>query len=1295
MRVRLVPSLVLLAAWSLGSPAPVVSATFTAIGSGGLFDDPMIWSPPGPPGAGDTAIIGPPGSKTVIVNGMNGVDVVDVGGPTGMGFQTLLINQGATFDAAIPSVGPSGFLANDGVLRFNTGTVAGSLASAFGTAQGLVPMVPAMLSVGGSMDLGLPSNLGGPGLVSFFDVFTTIEMPGVATFTDGVTVLDGASRIANEGFMFFQGNHAIEGVGDPLPPVINNGSLVVQVGAMVEIAVPFSGNGFVGVVDGQLQFTNTVNQLGTTIVEQGGTLRSAGALPDQVFSELDGLGLFEVAGASVTISNPSFIGRLGVSDGRLSINGAMGMDTAAVTGGRLDVNAMTTIVGLLMLGGGTIGGNDTLNLGTQTQVTAGDFDGDGRVINQQELLLGPGDFQLGPVPGPGSPQPPIGTIRNGYTIENKGVITWRDRVDIEGATSTVLNTATGTINFEPGGMLVNDSGPGNGLLENMGLLRMAGMGMAEVRAVPLENTGMIDVQSGVLTLAVGALTSNGPVMTSAGGMLVLDTVAMLNVGLTGAGTLTTLDPVTVIGPFSTGDLNVGGGQLDLDDATSIAIGGRLTLTGAAILKALNRTVSLPGGLSANDGALDGPSVTYDLPPGTTSSIGGNLRLESAILQSRGTLTWTAGTITLGPSGENVLRNGMGGVLNAQANASILPTGLGTKLADNQGTWNVNVAAMGTSDVQVPFTNSGTLNVMAGVARFRSSYTQSAGTLALSGGAVTFDMGGTINGGSITGNGTITGDVTNAGDMSPGASAGKVTVMGSYTQASTGKATIEIAGLTAGTTYDQVAVTGAATLGGTLDVTFPGGFTLPPSGKVDLVTASSTMGSFANVTGLTSPQGKLLGTLQVGSSGVSVVGPTQVGVGVAVAGAANEVDVPYVLDSGTQCVSQGGIVLDFDADDVVFARVQGVRAGCNVMAAIDGSGDLDVDHACAAGTTGAVTLAQLVFTLQPGAPAAPGLRFDCTQPAALDCSPVPAPTPATCVDVEPVACVPGDIAPTGTGNGTFTLTDYVTGRRKLLLIEPSHPRDAQCADFHPGAVTCVPAGGAQSWCVTGDGAFALGDLLIMRRLLLQVVGLSCAACRSTGAAPTWPLQLGDVAPRLGRDGRVDVADVVQGLRWSVGLDEASTDDVLIGDVAPAVADGEWLLVGGNGRVDIADVVLTLRAAVGLAALRWPEHELEVRFEPPLQDAVAFLVRVQGWPAWTAPVDFEPHACEPDQVELEATMQNWGVVAVTDPEVMGDVGVAGVVRYRAPAPVDLARLTAAGEAVSSDLADLPLSVTLTPR
>ena len=78
-----------------------------------------------------------------------------------------------------------------------------------------------------------------------------------------------------------------------------------------------------------------------------------------------------------------------------------------------------------------------------------------------------------------------------------------------------------------------------------------------------------------------------------------------------------------------------------------------------------------------------------------------------------------------------------------------------------------------------------------------------------------------------------------------APAGTLTVSGTYTQTAAGTLSLKVGGTTAGSQFDQVNITGAATLGGTLDVSIINGFGPSVPNVFSVVTAQGSLsGTFA-------------------------------------------------------------------------------------------------------------------------------------------------------------------------------------------------------------------------------------------------------------------------------------------------------------------------------------------------------------------------------------------------------------------------------------------------------------------
>lgn len=187
----------------------------------------------------------------------------------------------------------------------------------------------------------------------------------------------------------------------------------------------------------------------------------------------------------------------------------------------------------------------------------------------------------------------------------------------------------------------------------------------------------------------------------------------------------------------------------------------------------------------------------------------------------GTVTWTGATSTAFATGTNWNT----GQAPGAGDTVIIPTGVTNQPAISGATSlsNLSVAAGRTLTVNSTLTVSGTLT----------------------------------NNGTIQGTGTIVNNFSNAGSVAPGLSPGILTVSGTY--ANTGSLDIELGG-TAGpgvnpNGHDQLVVSGAATLGGTLNVTLTNGYTPVNGDTFVIVDAASSSGTFATVNLPTLPAGQ--------------------------------------------------------------------------------------------------------------------------------------------------------------------------------------------------------------------------------------------------------------------------------------------------------------------------------------------------------------------------------------------------------------------------------------------------------
>jgi len=211
--------------------------------------------------------------------------------------------------------------------------------------------------------------------------------------------------------------------------------------------------------------------------------------------------------------------------------------------------------------------------------------------------------------------------------------------------------------------------------------------------------------------------------------------------------------------------------------------------------------------------------------GTSVYTQNDFTLDTQTLVNNSTANWNKRNLTVSNAAEFV-NNG-----TFNANATTTMSGGETECFTNNGSFIKNTAGT-TTTMDIPFTNNGTVTVVAGELVFK-----------MSGG--TFDPGDTLtlgNGESLVGSGTLAANLVNGGTVSPGVSPGRITVDGDYTQLESGLLIIELGGTTADTEYDQLVVTGTATMHGTLTVTILPGFT-PQAGDtffiIDHVTGTGT------------------------------------------------------------------------------------------------------------------------------------------------------------------------------------------------------------------------------------------------------------------------------------------------------------------------------------------------------------------------------------------------------------------------------------------------------------------------
>jgi uncharacterized repeat protein (TIGR01451 family) len=417
------------------------------------------------------------------------------------------------------------------------------------------------------------------------------------------------------------------------------------------------------------------------------------------------------------------------------------------------------------------------------------------------------------------------------------------------------------------------------------------------------NSGAVNVNSGTLRLNGGGSSSGsfafpaGAILEFGAGMYTL--TATSSVLGTGNGTVSVTGATLNVNGSYNSSTNLSAGTINFNSTASVNF---FSMTGGT--QGGTGTVTVTGNFQWSGGSLVGSGVTRDRSNG---SINGNVTLNGRTLTTEMSSCWCGGTINVGNGAVwNIL-----GLLTLQSDDNLVfnQGGANLQMNINAGAIFKNQSVTGTSTIEAIVTNNGgTVSVAAGTLNFAAGLTQTGGTTSLFGG----NFAGTMfnfNGGSVIGNGTITGNVVNSGAafgplLPPGP--GILAIVGNYTQGASGTLDIELAGTggVPGTDFDQVTVTGVATLGGTLNVRSLGGFVPMAGNAFPVLTYASLVNDFANPVDLTGSGLMMVTTPGANSYVVSFQAPANADLTVM------KTDSPDPVDAGldltyTVTVSNGG------------------------------------------------------------------------------------------------------------------------------------------------------------------------------------------------------------------------------------------------------------------------------------------------------------------------------------------------------------------------------------------------------
>ncbi|MFY9988855.1 MAG: autotransporter domain-containing protein [Chthoniobacterales bacterium] len=467
-----------------------------------------------------------------------------------------------------------------------------------------------------------------------------------------------------------------------------------------------------------------------------------------------------------------------------------------------------------------------------------------------------------------------GTFAAGAFIFNDGTVT----------NSGTITGRTQAIILEDGGSVVNNAG---GKIEGIDSTSIGIQGLKA--SVDITNSGAISGGNNAIMLEAGGTITNDPggsitaktdeaiVITGGNGVVVNsgtissgNTIAIFFDGSTGSvtnnsGGVLTGGPNHSVIYSTTQEISIlNAGKISgLETGIHLSAGGSImnTATGSIIGQGNagitmdtsgNTTIVNSGIISAAANAIEfeddaGGSLTNN--PGGVITGGTN---HLAVLGESGEISISnAGTInggvTLG-NASNAVTLLTGGVINGSLN---LGSDTSSKLIlDGSGVQTLTQAVTGTitDPGSLIKQGSGNWTIDEDLAAPISTDVN-AGTLTVAQSATLTSSTVTIgSGGTLTGTGTISGNVTNSGIISPGDPFGTLTIRGNYTQTSNGVFRLELGGLSPGE-FGQLAVTGNATLSGTLQVVRTGNIQFLPGDKLVFLTANSVTGSFSTIQNL--------------------------------------------------------------------------------------------------------------------------------------------------------------------------------------------------------------------------------------------------------------------------------------------------------------------------------------------------------------------------------------------------------------------------------------------------------------
>ena len=767
-------------------------------------------------------------------------------GPAGTG--TRIVNAGTLLGNSFMTVGVP--LDNSGTVQSIRSTLAldggGNHTGAF------IADATRTISFGGDNHFGAGTSFSGPGTIAIVGGTASVDadLP-IANLTLAGGTLTGAGTMTITGTLGWTGG-TLTGTGGTILTstgrlnISGSSSKVIGGRPIDNTAGPIN---LTGSLSGSFTNPGTFN-----VTSQNGSL-----------STLDNLALTNAAGGQLNltvISNTTIDLRNGTVvtnaaggtinllaqaglGGSLADNGPAGTGTRIINAGSITstLGGRTMTIAVPLDNGGTVRSAS----GTVALSGGGDHSGAFIADSGATLQFGGGTHHLSAgtsLSGPGSVQITGGTT----SIDTDLTVT---DLTLAGGTLTgdAKLTVNGTLSWT-GGTL---AGAGDTVIASTGQLAIGGAGTHTFGGRPINNTaGPINWTGGTIT---GSFTNSGA-FNAVFANAVDTTLTMDGMALTNASGGT----FAVIVAGGTGTHT---GTLDLRNGTVLTnqAGGTIDLRSPYTINIVDNGTPDTGTALNNAGTLRKAAGSGNATLGVDLSNSGTIAVDAGLLSLTGkfsnfdsaTGTLTAGTYNIAGT---LKFNGASIQTNA---ATIIMDGASSQIVDPSNSDALAVLSTNAAGGNLTLRNGRNLTTAGGAFQNRGiiairdggtlavplDYTQASGTTTLAGATLTAPGGVMINGGSLAGDGTVNADLTNAGTVIPGTSPGLLSIAGNYTQSAAGTLQVELGGTSPGTGYDQLDISGLATLDGTLDVSLSGGFTPVTGQAFQILTYGSRSGSFAH------------------------------------------------------------------------------------------------------------------------------------------------------------------------------------------------------------------------------------------------------------------------------------------------------------------------------------------------------------------------------------------------------------------------------------------------------------------